>query len=104
MPSFYRRLGILLAAISLSACATGRPYIGGSLVAEDARYFEFNRATGEAVAAPRNPLGRATVGYELQPRRDVLLTLDVSHTSSLRTGSDRGVNAVTFAVRWYPFD
>lgn len=97
------RLAILAAALSASAC-TATPYLGVGVTAEDVRYFEFNRVTGQTVATPRNPLGRAVVGVELQPAPAWRISLDLSHTSSLRTGDDRGVNAASLAVRWFPFN
>lgn len=51
---------------------------------------------------PFNPYGRLALGYELR-FSTVTLGLEASHTSSLETGDDRGVNALTLRARWYPF-
>lgn len=51
---------------------------------------------------PLNPYGRLSLGYELR-FSTVTLAIEASHTSSLDTGDDRGINAVTLKARWYPF-
>lgn len=51
---------------------------------------------------PLNPYGRISMGYELR-FPSVTLSLEASHTSSLDTGDDRGINAISIKARWYPF-
>jgi hypothetical protein len=51
---------------------------------------------------PLNPYGRVAVGYELR-FTSITLSLEASHASSLDTGGDRGVNALSIKARWYPF-
>lgn len=50
----------------------------------------------------RNPYGRFGVGYVLDFGR-AEITLEASHTSSLETGSDKGINALSLRMRWFPF-
>lgn len=89
-------------ALSLSACSAA-PYLGASVTATDVHYVEFDRDAGRTVAAPRNPFGSVAAGVEWQPAPAWRIDFDVSHTSSLRTGNDRGTNAVSLSARWYPF-
>lgn len=49
-----------------------------------------------------NPYGRIALGYELRFSA-VTLSLEASHTSSVTTDEDRGINAITFRARWFPF-
>jgi len=51
---------------------------------------------------PYNPYGRLAIGYGLEFRA-VTLSLEVSHISSIATNRDRGVNALSLRMRWYPF-
>lgn len=54
------------------------------------------------IDSPANPYGRIALGYEVS--FDVLTwRLEASHVSSIATGQDRGVNAVSVSARWYPF-
>lgn len=51
---------------------------------------------------PSNPYGRLSVGYEFRFDR-VSLAIEASHTSSIETNADRGINALSIKARWYPF-
>jgi hypothetical protein len=55
-----------------------------------------------AIAERDNPYGRLALGYEIE-LSSVSLRLEASHVSSFATDDDRGLNAITFGVRWYPF-
>lgn len=57
-------------------------------------------AWGDHSAA--NPYGRLALGYEMN-FGSLSVRMEASHTSSLRTESDRGLNALTLSARWYPF-
>lgn len=98
------RVLVLAALLALAGCSTGRVFIGGGLFAEDVDYVEINPTTLETVAAPRNPLARGSLGVEFVPAPRWRVSFDLSHTSSLRTGSDRGVNSANATVRWFPFN
>lgn len=50
----------------------------------------------------QNPYGRVALGYEVS-FSSISLRLEASHLSSMNTGKDRGVNAVSINARWYPF-
>jgi hypothetical protein len=50
----------------------------------------------------RNPYGSVAVGYELQ-FGSISWSLELRHTSSLHTGSDRGINSAMLGMRWRPF-
>lgn len=54
------------------------------------------------VTERENPYGRLALGYELS-FQSVSLRLEASHVSSFVTNDGRGLNALTFGVRWYPF-
>ncbi len=56
----------------------------------------------EMIDEPLNPYGNLSIGYELQ-FRNVTLALEATHTSSLETNSDKGINAIGIKARWYPF-
>jgi hypothetical protein len=62
----------------------------------------------ETVIAPyswsddQNPYALVALGYELR-FPSVTWRVEASHLSSIDTGTDRGVNAVTISARWYPF-
>jgi hypothetical protein len=49
-----------------------------------------------------NPYGRLAIGYEISFPA-LTWRLEASHVSSLATGQDRGINAVSVSARWYPF-
>lgn len=77
-------------------------YLDTGLIYEDVKYVEVNPVTLDVASVPSNPLGRASLGYEL--RFDSLsIALEASHTSSLATSADRGVNSISLRARWYPF-
>lgn len=48
-----------------------------------------------------NPYGRLALGYEIA-LQSVALRIEASHVSSF-AADDRGLNSLTFSVRWYPF-
>lgn len=50
----------------------------------------------------QNPYGRLSLGYAIELPR-ITLSLELSHSSSLSTTKDRGVNAVQLRARWFPF-
>lgn len=54
------------------------------------------------INSPMNPYGRIALGYEVS---FPVLTwrIEASHVSSIATGQDRGVNAVSVSAQWYPF-
>lgn len=62
----------------------------------------------ETVIAPysweddQNPYGRLALGYELH-FTSLSWRVEASHLSSINTGTDRGVNAISINARWYPF-
>lgn len=58
--------------------------------------------TFEQTDAAQNPYGRFALGYQIE-FRNVTFALEATHTSSLITNSDRGVNALSLRARWYPF-
>jgi hypothetical protein len=64
-------------------------------VSETVRYQEI-------VAQRENPYGRLALGYEVA-FPSVSLRFEASHLSSIATSNDRGLNAISFSVRWYPF-
>lgn len=49
-----------------------------------------------------NPYGGVAIGFAV-PIRNVTISAEMSHISSLRTDGDRGINAVSLRARWYPF-
>lgn len=49
-----------------------------------------------------NPYGRLAIGYQLDFHQ-VLLSFEASHTSSLDTNEDRGINAIGLHAKWFPF-
>jgi hypothetical protein len=49
-----------------------------------------------------NPYVNVALGYEVNFRA-VSIRLQGSHTSSVATGQDKGINAITLGARWYPF-
>jgi hypothetical protein len=49
-----------------------------------------------------NPHGRLAFGLAL-PFDKATVTFEASHVSSLATTKDKGVNAVSVGVRWFPF-
>lgn len=51
---------------------------------------------------PLNPYGRIAIGYEMR-FSSVSLAIEASHTSSVDTNEDHGVNAISLRARWYPF-
>lgn len=53
-------------------------------------------------SADENPYGRFALGYQVE-FKSITLSLEASHVSSLATNKDRGVNAISFKARWYPF-
>lgn len=65
----------------------------------DAKYILQDRDESHYAS---NPYGRVALGYEMR-FTNVSLSLEAAHTSSLDTGSDRGVNAISLKARWYPF-
>lgn len=77
-------------------------YLDGGLVFDDVHYVEINPITYQVAAIESNPYGRATLGYELR-FRSATLSIEASHTSSLATTSDRGVNSIGITARWFPF-
>jgi len=88
---------------SLIACfSISNLYLDSALVYEDVTYVEINPVTMERVAAPRNPLGRAAIGYQIS-FRSFDVAVEASHQSSLITSADRGVNSISLRARWYPF-
>lgn len=87
-------LATLAACLSLS-----NVYIDSSLVAWDQELVFDNRAMA---TDDYNPHGRLAIGFSV-PFERITLTLEASHMSSLATGEDRGINAVSVGVRWYPF-
>lgn len=54
------------------------------------------------VTERENPYGRLALGYEVA-LKSVSVRLEASHVSSFATDDGRGLNALTFSVRWYPF-
>jgi hypothetical protein len=62
----------------------------------------------ETVIAPyswlddQNPYGQLAIGYEIR-FTSVTWRVEASHLSSINTGTDRGVNAISINARWYPF-
>jgi hypothetical protein len=52
--------------------------------------------------SPQNAYGRVAIGYDVTVRQ-FALRLEASHESSIATGRDRGVNAVTLGLTWRPF-
>lgn len=50
----------------------------------------------------QNPYGRFGIGYVLDFRA-AQITLEASHTSSLTLGEDKGINALSLRMRWFPF-
>lgn len=50
----------------------------------------------------QNPYGRLALGYEMN-FSSVTWRVEASHLSSINTGTDRGVNALSLSARWYPF-
>jgi hypothetical protein len=77
-------------------------YFDGSLIYNDINYIEINPTTLEIAAVERNPFGAAAIGYEMR-FRNVTLSFEAVHVSSLQTNEDRGVNSLQFQARWYPF-
>jgi hypothetical protein len=77
-------------------------YLDGGLIYEDIKFVEINPVTLDVAAAPHNPLGRTALGYELR-FQSLTVALEASHTSSLATNSDRGINAISLRARWFPF-
>jgi hypothetical protein len=77
-------------------------YLDTGLIYEDVDYVEINPATLEVASAPGNPIGRASLGYELR-FQSLIIALEASHTSSLETSKDRGVNSISLRARWHPF-
>lgn len=52
----------------------------------------------------RNPFGTGAIGYEIEFSRRVSLNIELfRHTSSLRTGEDRGVNSAGLYLTVHPF-
>jgi hypothetical protein len=49
-----------------------------------------------------NPYGRLALGYEIEFRH-ISWSLEVAHTSSLASSTDRGINSVQLRAHWYPF-
>jgi hypothetical protein len=49
-----------------------------------------------------NPYGRVAIGYQLDFNK-ITLSIEASHTSSIESDTDRGVNAITLSARWFPF-
>lgn len=54
------------------------------------------------VSEHENPYGRLALGYEMA-FPSVSLRIEAAHLSSIATSNDRGLNALSFSVRWYPF-
>lgn len=50
----------------------------------------------------QNPYGRLALGYQLD-LGNVVMSLELSHVSSLATDADRGVNSLQLRARWFPF-
>lgn len=55
-----------------------------------------------AIPERDNPYGRFALGYEIA-FSSVSVRLEASHLSSIASDNDRGLNAIGFSVRWYPF-
>lgn len=49
-----------------------------------------------------SPYGGLAIGFSV-PIRDVALSLEASHISSITTNHDRGINAISLRARWFPF-
>lgn len=49
-----------------------------------------------------NPQGRLAVGLAI-PFDKATVTFEASHVSSLATTKDKGINALSVGVRWFPF-
>lgn len=49
-----------------------------------------------------NPYGRIAVGYQMD-FNTIVLSFEASHTSSLATNEDRGINGISLKARWFPF-
>lgn len=50
-----------------------------------------------------NPYGGYGIGFEI-PMRNASISLEVSHMlSSMDSGKDKGINAVSLRFRWHPF-
>lgn len=56
---------------------------------------------------PDNLYAKLSLGYEIAVDLDdfgtLFLGLSGSHTSSIETGTDKGVNAACLCARWHPF-
>jgi hypothetical protein len=89
-------------AFFLSCFSWSNLYLDGGFIYDDISYVEINPTTLEVASAPRNPFGRAAIGYEMR-FKGLTLSLEASHVSSLNTNADRGVNAISVQARWYPF-
>jgi hypothetical protein len=101
-------LATLIACFSWSGL-----YVDTGLVAQDVGAFEYTQIQTmlpppndlirvQDSRAARNPYGRLELGYELKVG-SVVWSLSVAHLSSLKTDKDRGVNSVSFGMRWHPF-
>lgn len=64
--------------------------------------FELDSRSHRASHTAENPYGQLTIGYELR-FTNITWGLEATHTSSIATGRDRGVNSISLRARWYPF-
>lgn len=90
-------LAALIACFSMSNL-----YVDAGLAYEDVIYWEVNQTTLALESVPKNPMGRATLGYELR-FRNAAFAIEASHVSSVVTGNDGGTNSIGIKARWYPF-
>jgi hypothetical protein len=51
---------------------------------------------------PDNPYGKIGLGYAVD-FGSVEIELEVHHTSSMSTGTDKGINSASLSMRWFPF-
>jgi hypothetical protein len=77
-------------------------YLDTALIHDDAVYWELSPTTQQLSSVPKNPFGRAAIGYELR-FSNLSLAIEGSHQSSLASGDDGGINSVAIRARWYPF-
>ena len=91
----------------LSALDTRLPYIDARPVVTERYGVRETFITPQIVDRAANPYGHVAIGWErefsVRFLGKVTSSLEVSHDSSIATGIDRGVNAVSVNVRVFPF-
>jgi hypothetical protein len=114
------RVLVSIAFLALAGCASGRLYVDGGLSYSDARIARDEPGAvavrgfdgtvvgtlglAQQVARNESPYALIAVGYEAQLSKRCIAAAEISHTSSIATGRDRGFNFVTVFVRWHPFN